>query len=84
MRITNPSAFASAQAAWDNRLPPSYYDTEPEAKERWLEHVSLVDTLDASILDEILFTLLDGNFDIAKKDLKKLVDAEWEKQKHAH
>ena len=84
MRITNPSAFASAQAAWDNRLPPSYYDTEPEAKERWLEHVSLVDTLDPSCLDEILFSLFDGNFDIAKNDLTKLIDQEWEKQSRAY
>lgn len=84
MRITNPSAFASAQAAWDNRLPPSYYDTEPEAKERWLEDVSLVDTLDPSCLDEILFSLFDGNFDVAKSDLTKLIDKEWEKQSRAH
>ena len=84
MRITNPSAFAAAQAAYDNMLPPSYYDDEPEAKERWLEDVSLVDTLDASCLDEILFSLFDGNFDVAKNDLKKLVDEAWEKQKHVH
>ena len=84
MKITNPSAFASAQAAYDNMLPPSYYQDEEGDRERWLEHVSLVDTLDTSTLDEILFTLLDGNFDVAKKDLKKLVDQEWEKQSRAH
>ena len=84
MRITPPSAFASAQAAWDNRLPPSYYDDEAEAKERWLEHVSLVDTLDPSCLDEILFSLFDGSFDVAKSDLTKLIDQEWEKQSRAH
>lgn len=84
MQITNPSAFASAQAAWDNRLPPSYYDTEPEAKERWLEHVSFSDFLETDDLDDLLFSLFDGNTDIAYTKLHKLVEKEWEKQSRAH
>ena len=84
MHITNPSAFASAQAAYDNMLPPSYYQDEAYDKERWLEDVSFSDFLEPDDLDDLLFSLFDGNTDIAYNKLHKLVEKEWEKQSRAH
>ena len=71
MSITNAAAFAAAQSAYDNALPPSYFDTSDVGRDDWESTLELTELLDGEVIEQLLWEIAD------KPYIRDKIDAAW-------